>query len=120
METKRNILEIQQSNAMEVLETVSGELHDAWFDADAIQSGLAHGSLTIPFRVKRRGPVSTILCISNVIGVFVVDSEQIGFYDLSHMEFQSSPPAIIVIGNIPIRITIQLRLPASITLDRLA
>jgi hypothetical protein len=98
------------------LDQIMDEVHDKWFDLDAItyveadrEFALAYGRKATR-KESREGAAHLVvegeLRIAHAIACEVEDKAQIGYYDLNEVTYDPDARAIVLTSSFPLRITI--------------
>ena len=92
------------------IHAIVDELHDWWFDADAIEFDRERNTIRIPFRREpwRSGsePADAALIVRGAISLGLDDTEKIRFYDLNTISYDERTRSLVLTGAIPIVVTI--------------
>ena len=103
-------MEIRISEPQELVRIVD-EVHDKFFDVEALRANLAGSVLTIQVAPKKedlsgsRG-ARELLTIRQVKRIEIDDSEKVGFYDINEIEFDAADSCIKITGGIPIELRV--------------
>lgn len=94
------------------LRFLSDALHDLWFDVDRLQKDSCEEVVTIPLYKGpadlKRGRAFAVWTIRYVLSVVVRDTEQVGCYDINHIQLDPRENVLTVIGNIPVVVLFHL------------
>jgi hypothetical protein len=75
---------------------------------DLIDANQDSATLTIPLRAENSGPFHLSLVCRGFQAIEIFDTEHIGIYDIQTVTLNSQLDELTLIGNIPIRLVIEL------------
>jgi DUF971 family protein len=90
------------------LRQVNGVIHDKWFAISQVRFDANTLVSTIPLSETKVTPVDVELVVTGVRDIEVVDTEKIENYDVNRVVFDNKKRALILYGNIPVRLTLLL------------
>lgn len=83
---------------------LSGQLHDMWFNVDEIRFYERKLCLEIDIHRSLKTAAVALLTITEVEYLIIEDREQVGWYDIHHIDVSEDQLSVALIGNIPISI----------------
>lgn len=101
----------------QIASQVTGQSHDLWFWIEDIHLDENSRSLRIPLRANQRDACRAAIVVPDVIAYEIIDTEQIGAYDIESISVSSS--MVVVKGNIPIRVNIRTLNPSGVRVEHL-
>lgn len=89
-------------------EALNGYLHDRWFDIDRIDFDPNTKNLRLPIIPRKDGSDELLLEIAGATDLNVIDTEQIGTYDIHSLVLDAAGSRLVVLGNIPVELAVSL------------
>lgn len=86
---------------------VSSQVHDLWFDADALSAWAGEPVIDVPLHLRTSERTERLLRFTNVSSIEIRDAERVGRYDINCIEIDEFGHVAIIHGNIPIRIIVR-------------
>lgn len=83
---------------------LSDQLHDMWFNADKIRFYERKLRLEIDLHRSSKTVAVALLAITEVEDLIIEDREQVGWYDIHHVDVSEDQLSFALFGNIPISI----------------
>ena len=87
---------------------IAGQLHDKWFDLDAVHFEPNTGEWSVAIGDSPKGHFDSMLVVTEVKGWDCVDTERVGLYDIHHITIDRKNLTLEIIGCIPIRVLLRI------------